>query len=584
MNLIPALLFLLPAGPAPAGPIAAAPAPAARETADALLQAGRALLFDGKPAEALAQFEAAEKLERSLKTRQWILRAWIAQGRVNDALNEIDALARTEQGPAIDYLYGSAFAQKAKGYIVEGVSGGIVAMAFGDAVEFLKKATAADPVLYVDAFAALSESAWYAQQLDVARAAADKAVAWRPKDAELWDMLGKVAFSQYSSLRAVEDGPGAPKPETVEAAWQTARDAFTKAVELYAASSDAAARAKGAAASTQIGWLFVWKKQGDEAAKRFGAALAIDPASADFGALRESLTPEQFVSALEDAEKQYETLYGKDSTGDATLLWWLGFGRYTAKRYEEAEAAFTRAVAKAPAFANSWYYIALSRYFRQDYDGAIAGFRTHHGISPEDAAAALRANQDENLRILDYMIGMKAGKALNLDAAFLSELQTLVVPDNGRYWNNLGLFLRDEADNRVQRGKKQMSAEEHKQVMDLYERSYAAYLKALELAPNDPNYLNDAAVLLDYNLDRDLDQARAWYVKAAEMAEIELARKDIDADTRGLREIALRDSRNNLKRLDAKLEKKKKEKEGGTPPPSGGTPPVPGGQTGGDPH
>jgi len=317
----------------------------------------------------------------------------------------------------------------------------------------------------------------------------------------------------------------------------------------------------------------VWKKQGDEAAKRFAAAIAVDPSTADFGALRGSLTPEQFVDALEGAAAQYETLYGKETTGDATLQWWLGFARYTAKRYEESEAAFTRAVAKAPAFANSWYYIALSRYFRQDYDGAIAGFRTHHGISADDAAASIRANLEENLRILDYMIGMKAAKAANLDAAFLSELQTLVAPDNDRYWNNLGLFLRDEGEARERR-KRSRSPEEQKQLMDLYERSYVAYLKSLELSPNDPNYLNDAALMLHYHLDRDLDQARGWYVKAAEMAEKELARKDLDKEVRGLREIALRDAKNNLRDLDAILEKRKKEKEGaGTPPPGGETPP-----------
>ncbi|MCY2961349.1 MAG: tetratricopeptide repeat protein [Planctomycetota bacterium] len=570
MNLILPLLLLLPASPVVASP---RPFAMAVESVDDLLKAGRALLAEGKVAEARGQFEAAEKLERSLKTRQWVLRAWIAESRVNDALNEIDALAKGGAGgAAVDYLYGMAFAQKAKGYIVEGVSGGIVAMAFGDAVEFLKKATSAEPELYADAFAALAESAWYAQDLGVARAAADKAVTLRPKDGDAWFLLGRIAFSQYSAVQADE-----ARAAEADKAWTSARDAFTKAAELFATSPDAAARAKGAEASNQIGWLHVWKKQGDEAAKRFGAAIAVDPSTADYGALRESLSPDQFVAALEDASRLYETLYGKETTGDATLLWWLGFGRYTAKRYEEAEAAFTRAVAKAPAFANSWYYIALARYFRQDYDGAIAAFRTHHGMSPEDAAASIRANQEENLRILDYMIGMKAAKAANLDAAFLSELQTLVVPDNGRYWNNLGLFLRDEADSRVQRGRREMSAEEHKQVMDLYERSFASYRRSLEIAPNDPNYLNDAAVLLDYNLDRDLDQARTWYVKAAEMAEIELARKDIDAETRGLREIALRDSRNNLKRLDAKLEKRKKEKEGGTPPPSGGTPPAPGG-------
>lgn len=557
---LPLLLLSAFAAQPLASPVTTAHARAIESVAE-LVTAGRALLAEGRAADAQLKFEAALKLDGSLAVRQWVIRSWIAQGRVNDALNEIDALAKTEKGAPINYLYGMAFAQKAKGYIAEGVSGGIIGMAFGDAVEFLKKATTADPVLYGDAFASLAESAWYAGDLETARTAAEKAAALDAKNPDAWLMLGRVAFSQYTGFQA--DPTRVPDADK---AWTAAHDAFTKSVELFTASTEPSARTKSAESSTQLGWLHVWKKQSGEAAKRFAAAIAIDPTATDYGALRGSLGDEPFVACLEDAAKQYETLNGKETTGDAILLWWLGFARYAAKQYEGAEAAFTRAVAKAPDFANSWYYVALARYFRQDYDGAIAGFRTHYGISKDDAAAALRANQDENLRILDYMVGMKASKAANLDAAFLSELQTLMAPDVHRYWNNLGLFLRDEGEARERRNR-DVTPEQHKEIQDLYERSYVAYLKSLELSPDDPNYLNDAALMLHYHFDRDLDQARAWYVKAAEMAEKELARKDLDKEVRPLREIALRDAKNNLRDLDKLIESKKKAKEGaGTPP------------------
>jgi len=555
-------LLLLPASAAQpiAGSVTTAYAPALQSAAE-LVAAGRALLAEGRAADAQTKFEEAAKLDGSLAVRQWLIRSWIAQGRVNDALNEIDTLAKTEKGAPLDYLYGMAFAQKAKGYIAEGVSGGIISMAFGDAVEFLKKATAADPVLYGDAYASLAESAWYAGDLETARGAAEKAAGLDAKNPDAWMMLGRVAFSQYTAVQA--DPTRVPDADK---AWTAAHEAFTKSVEMFAASTEPSARTKSAESSTQIGWLHVWKKQSGEAAKRFAAAIAVDPSAIDYGSLRGSLGDEMFVTCLEDAAKQYETLNGKETTGDAMLLWWLGFARYAAKQYEGAEAAFTRAVAKAPDFVNSWYYVALARYFRQDYDGAIAGFRTHYGISKDDATAALRANQDENLRILDYMIGMKAAKAANLDAAFLSELQTLMAPDVHRYWNNLGLFLRDEGEARERRNRN-ATPEQHKEILDLYERSYVAYLKSLELSPDDPNYLNDTALMLHFHLDRDLDQARAWYVKAAEMAEKELARTDLDKEVRPLREIALRDAKNNLRDLDKMLEARKKAKEGaGTPP------------------
>ncbi len=594
MNLIP-FLFLVPLSDVSFAALApsssAQPIPrvaSANFTAagvDEEITAGRALLAEGKNAEALARFEAAEQLEKSFKTRQWVLRGWIATGRVNDALGEIDKIVKTNSTAATDYLYGMAFARMGKNHIADGTGGGVVTMTFDDAVDFLEKATSADPVNYSDAFATLAECAWYAQDLDVARAAAQKSVALTPKDASAWQMLGKIAFSQYQTLREDE-----ARAADAEAAWTAARDAFAKSGELSAANSDAASRALAAEAAKQLGYLHIWKQQGDEAAQHFASAMAVDPSSIDFGVLRDNLTPEQFVKALEDAATQYEQVHGQETTGDAGLLWWLGFAEYSAKRYPEAEAALTRAVAKEPSFVNSWYYIALSRYFRQDYDGAIAALRTQYGLSPDDTAASLVANEAENIRILDYMIGLKAARAANLDAAFLSELQTRMAPSNDRYWNNLGLFLRDEGERRGRRGAKSVTPEEHKQIMDLFERSYAAYLKSLELAPNDPNYLNDAAVMLDYNLDRDLDQARAWYVKAAEMAEIELANTKLDKDTRDLRAIALRDANNNLKLLDAKLEKRRKEQQAreaaerekaqqekaGTPPvPPKPTPPKP---------
>ncbi len=557
------LLLLLPVVVGCAAPVRAA-VPVAdpvnglhgAQSVDQQLADGRARLEEGQLTEALALFESAEKQDPTIKTRQWVLRAWIAQGRVNDALNQIDALAKGgAKGPAMDYLYGMAFAQKAKGYIGEGVSGGIVAMAFTDAVDFLKGATKAEPDLYRDAFLPLAESAWYGGDLETARAAAEKALAARPQDGDAAMVLGRIAFSQYTSLR-----DETMQKQAAEATWIAARDAFTKAAELYAAAPDAAARAKGAGASMQIGWLHVWKGQGDEAAKSFGPAAGLDPASVDFAQLRESLTGEQFVAALEEALKTHERVNAADKAGDASLQWWLGYGRYGIKRYEEAEAAFTRAVTEAPAFMNSWYYIALSRYFRQDYDGTIAALRTHYGLSADDAVASLRSNPEENLRTLDYLIGLKAARAANLDAGFLSELQVGIVPDGHRYWNNLGLFLRDEAEAREQR-QRDMSPEERKQVMDLYERAYIAYLKSLELSPDDPNYLNDTALMLHYHLDRDLDQARAWYVKSAERAQAELERKDMSSDLRALRELALRDSKDNLAKLDRLLERRKQEKE-----------------------
>jgi hypothetical protein len=61
-------------------------------------------------------------------------------------------------------------------------------------------------------------------------------------------------------------------------------------------------------------------------------------------------------------------------------------------------------------------------------------------------------------------------------------------------------------------------------------------------------------VILHYYLDRDLARAKEMYRKAAARAKEELAKPDLKPDLRELYETALRDSTNNL----AKLEKGEK--------------------------
>jgi tetratricopeptide (TPR) repeat protein len=199
----------------------------ASETTEGLIAKGRALLAEGKPAEARQAFEAAEKLDGStLKTRMWTLRSWVAEGRVNDALNEIDKLDRAGQKCAdMDYLYGIAFASKAKGYIQERASGGVISMAFNDAVSYLQRATTADPVKYADAFLPLAESAWYAHDLDIARTAADRAVANAPQDPDAYSMLGQVALAQFRTVNEDES-----KKAEADKAWEAARAANAKVV------------------------------------------------------------------------------------------------------------------------------------------------------------------------------------------------------------------------------------------------------------------------------------------------------------------------------------------------------------------
>ncbi len=516
--------------------------PAIAADVDGRIAAGRALLDAGKPKEAEAVFEAAAASDaQSLRTRQWVIRSWLPQGRVNDSLDAIDALAKEgAKGPALDYLYGMAFAFKGREYAQQKVQGQIVDMAFSDAVDYLTKATAAEPVLYKDAFVPLAEAAWFQQKLDVARDAAEKAVAADAGSADAAMMLGRIALSQYVATK--ED---AARAADADRHWETARRSFDAAATSLRAVPER--RAEAAAALVELGHVHAWKGQLDEASRAYGAAIALAPDRVNFSQVLGTLQgTDKFLAMLEAATAEFAKLHAPDSKDDAALLWWLGWARYEQKQYAEAEDALSRAYAKNDGYLNSWYYIALARYQQKDYEGAFDALRRNWDESSEDLVASLASNKDVNLAILDYLVGWAAQGDRTFAAALLSEMQANTAPTVARYWNNMGLFYRDAGEPLRASG----NEDDRKTATSYFETAYRAYSAAHELTPDDPSIQNDLAVMLHYYLDRDLERAAELYKRATERATLELARADLPADLRSLYEIALRDSKNNLAKLE----------------------------------
>lgn len=548
--MIRTLLLLVPALSAPA---------LQAESVDQLIAKGRALLAEGRPSEAQVVFESAEKQDgATLRTRMWTLRSWLPQGRVNDALDQIDKLDHGgAKGPEMDYLYGMAFAFKAKGYIQERVPGGVVDMAFTDAVVYLEKAVKADPLRFSDAFAPLAESAWYARNLPLARHAADKACELTPGDPESHLLLGKVAHAQFVDANTQEGGQA-----SADKHWDAAVAANTRAASILSTLGTPAAKARSAAPHVEMARLFGWRKKAEDAAREYGLAIGFDPGAVDFGEVKGALDGPLFVSALDSGAKGYATNWGAEDAGDAMILWWLGYAQLEQKQYEQAEAAFQGSLKKRPDFLNAWFYTAIARYHQRKYPEAIEAFRKNFADDPADLVRSIDQNRAYNLPILDYLIGWCDGKQRKLDAALLTEIEIAVVPDHAPYWNNLGLFYRDAGDLFARSKKEESKA----QAKGLWEKSLVAYERAVAMSPEDPNYLNDLAVVLDYNLNRDLERAKGLYEKALARATEELARKDLTPELREIRKIAARDSKDNLEKLLKRIEVEKQKKEEGPAP------------------
>ncbi|MCP3914878.1 MAG: hypothetical protein GY711_04865 [bacterium] len=528
---------------------------AVADEVDELIRRGRTHLAGGEAEKALILFEQADAETRGeLRTRMWVLRAWMAQGRINDAFDHLEKnfTSKGKKGPDTDYLFGMGSYLKAQKMIAENVPSSTTGFAFNDAVMFLKKATEADPQKYTDAYQPLADAAWNSQDLATAIAAVEKAVGATPKDANTRYLKARIHLSQFVTLNADE-----AQKDKAQEHLATCITTLDEAAKLVPAPEQDPTLIS--AIEKQRGDVFLWKGDQAQAGKAYANAMGWEPTAVDYSALFQQLVAEDsrkpFVDCLTAGAERFEKIHGEKTNRDATLQWWLGYGRFTLEEYEGAETAFTKAVAKWPAYQDSWYYIGLSRYYRKDYDGFTEAMQKNWEASPTGLVTSISSNKDINVRIVSYVIGEHQKKAeagdlsANEPAAFLSEVRTGVQPEDWVFWNDYGLFARGAGDYRRDRDK-----EGDKEIaMRHFERSYAAYLKAIEVAPNKPHLKNDGAVLLHYYLERDYDTAKAMYEDSYIQATELLAAGGLDEASKTEAEAAKKDSKDNLAKLEEKM-------------------------------
>jgi tetratricopeptide (TPR) repeat protein len=120
--------------------------------------------------------------------------------------------------------------------------------------------------------------------------------------------------------------------------------------------------------------------------------------------------------------------------------------------------------------------------------------------------------------------GGNAAKGKDILAALCA-----VDPKNADIWNNYGLVCRD---------------------LQAFEESLRAYEKALVLTPDDPQVLNDTAVILHYYLHRDYERAQDLYEKSIEASTKMLETPDkLSPELKDATERVKKDATNNLANL-----------------------------------
>ena len=521
-----------------------------------LIRQGRDLLEAGKAAEAEALFlQAAAQDGDSLTTRLWVLRSWMEQGRSDETLQALDALTDTgHRGVEMQYLYGMAFARRAEGLLASGTIDSSVPMLFSDAVALLREALEADRIRFADAALPLADSAWQSQDLETARWSVDQAVGMSPESAEAWQVRGRVCLSQFVAAEAEEKGGS--RAETL---WDDATGSFQRALDLLATPTSASDELRLADAATALARALLWREHRVEATEAFATAMTWAPETVDYVEAQRLLgssgpatdSSVGFRAALESARSRFEARTGTERAREATLLWWLGWARFQVADWSASEEAFLACMSASPAITNAWFYVGLARQYRKDSEGALAAMHAGWDADPATMVSTAAAAQG-SLRTFEGLLEWCASRepARNLDAAFLAELLTRAYPEEPRHWNNLGLFLRDEGE-RLEIAAHQDGgpAPDAALLSDLYERSYAAYEHALALTPDDPQVINDTALMLQYHLERDADSAEAMYRRSIALSNERLAAPDLSADDRARFEQTLSDATGNLERL-----------------------------------
>jgi tetratricopeptide (TPR) repeat protein len=144
------------------------------------------------------------------------------------------------------------------------------------------------------------------------------------------------------------------------------------------------------------------------------------------------------------------------------------------------------------------------------------------------ANAAGRAEPDGLGRsLLDALLALGERRvALGDFARAAAEARAVValLSDSGTWWNNLGFLLRENAT-QLSAGKIAGVPEREREprARALYQESWQAYRRAVELLPRDARVLNDAALVQVYHLRDNLGEAEALLERAVRAAEEQLA-------------------------------------------------------------
>jgi tetratricopeptide (TPR) repeat protein len=541
--------------------------------------------LEAQAADMIAQgrFEDARLLLEDLLLEDALraARAGLSAGSPEDALLQVDrALTFAPDDPDVLLLKADASLELAEKAIAAGGSAGLIEGALADAVEYYGRAGDGPHALY-----GASRAAWLLSDIERALELARRGLermrqpgAARPRLALLPERIhAEVALAAHAAARAAQ-GPEAPA--------------------LYRESEDALMRLLGRATGDEWVWTRLadlYEREGSlvEAQAVLERGLELLPEEtgllerlarvtrAHQGTRAELQRFERYVAAHPDLAAGQRLL--------ALAAVELGIEGLQADprtlepgAFTRAEQAFRRARELDPGLTQEALGFELicrlgrgwCAFHADDLPGAEREFLSMGELLERGLEWSYPGRLESGIqglfRVVDAYHGREDWAAASEVAERLHHLQ----PDVAQWANNAGFFLREAGyylelegerlcagaraaagapgapQSASERALLARAADERFERARAYmERSWSAYRRAAELAPEDVRIVNDAALVLVYYLQRELDLAESYLRRCVELGEAQMRalEAELSATPAGPERAELEDRREALR-------------------------------------
>ncbi len=282
--------------------------------------------------------------------------------------------------------------------------------------------------------------------------------------------------------------------------------------------------------------LWSWLGQQERAAKTLVRALQLQPNNLQLYQRLQNIGP-----SVRNLQVDLLTELCQQHPGQAMPLWYLGEALYLQGRaardaadtlkalacWDLAEDTFQQAMALEPAYANTceeWlFYVRTQRGWTLRDEGRIDDAAATFVSVLESAPERLEPNPDaQSLHLGIDAITADYYRQGNLKEARQFLRKVCAIYDGNSDWtNNLGFFCRDLGTEALAAGNEELAQQ-------LFQESWDAYSRSVELAPDDARIVNDRALIAVYYLEEHLDLAEQELHRAIELGEQSLSQMGPD--------------------------------------------------------